>query len=89
MRVGKPTVAANEATVKNGALAGVVKLPGEQGELAAEMMLKVIRGTPISDLPVIQNKRGKRILNADTLHTLGIMPKPHILQGVSIVKTAE
>ena len=86
---GKPTVAANEATVKNGALAGVVKLPSEQGELAAEMMLKVIQGTPISDLPVTQNKRGKRVLNADTLHALGITPKPHILKGVSVVKTAE
>ncbi len=86
---GKPTVASNDATVKMGAMAGVIKLPGEQGELAAEMVLKAIQGTPISDLPVTKNARGRRILNVDTLKALGIKPKSHVLKGVEIVKTAE
>jgi len=87
---GKPLFSANMATVKiDGVLCAVIKLAEEQAELAAGMMLKVLDGTPISDLPVTKNKKGKRVLNVTTLKASGIKPKSHILQGVEFIKPAK
>jgi len=88
---GKPVFCANRNTVENGgALCAVLKLPDEQGELAAEMMRQVlVEGTPIAALPVTCNKRGKRVLNVSVMKRLGIKPKPHVLKGVEFVESGK
>ncbi len=84
---GKPTFCSNDKTVKAGALCAVAKLPSEQGSLAAQMLMKALTGTPVSEIPVTQNKRGKAIINVTTMKALGIKPQPKVLIGVELVKT--
>lgn len=83
----KPFIGANSYHVKLGALSAVVKTGNEQGELAAELLLKAMQGTPVSKLPVTKNYRGRRIINVNALTRHGIQPRPIDLRGVSLVKT--
>ena len=84
---GKPTVGNNRYHVKNGLLCAVIKMGQEQGETAASMLLQAMQGAPISQLPIVQNIKGKRLLNVDTMKALGIKPKPHVLQGIELILT--
>ncbi|GAK56169.1 ABC-type uncharacterized transport system periplasmic component-like protein [Candidatus Vecturithrix granuli] len=86
---GKPTAGNNAYHVKNGLLCAVIKMGQEQGETAANMLLQAMRGTPISQLPITKNTRGKRLLNVDTMKALDIKPKPHILKGIELITTSE
>jgi len=86
---GKPTAGANLYHVKNGILCAVVKSGQEQGEVASAMLLQAMRGTPVAQLPITRNKRGKRLLNVTTMKALGIKPKPNVLQGVEFINTTE
>lgn len=64
-------------------LLNMSKLPTEQGEWAARSALKILSGTPVSGLPVEQNKKGRLILN------LGLAEKLNIVFPPSVLKTAE
>lgn len=83
----KPIIGANQYHVKQGALCAVTKTGQEQGETAAKMLLKAMRGTPVFEIPVTRNYKGKRIMNVTTMKTLGIKPRPIALLGVKLVKT--
>lgn len=82
-----PIIGANQYHVEDGAFCAVVKTGEEQGETAASMLLKALQGTPVSDLPVTRNYKGKRIINVTTMRSLGIQPKPRSLIGVKLVTT--
>lgn len=82
-----PVLGANPYHVEEGALCAVVKTGQEQGSLAAEQLLKALRGTPVSRIPVARNFRGRLMINIDTLDRMGIRPKPIVLQGAELVKT--
>lgn len=82
-----PVIGANPYHVEQGAVCAVVKTGQEQGELAAEQLLKALNGTPVSQIPIAHNYRGKRIINVDALSKLGITPRPNTLQGAMLVKT--
>lgn len=82
-----PFIGANTYHVEQGAFCAVVKTGYEQGELAAEMLMKALRGTPVSELAVTRNYRGKRIINVDAMKKHGIKPRPIDLRGVNLVKT--
>jgi len=86
---GKPLIGANRYHLEQGALCAVIKLGQEQGKTSAEMLLKAMQGTPVSQLPVVKNHKGKRILNVTVLKALGIKPDLTIVQGSEIVKTKE
>ena len=86
---GKPAFSAWKGLVHIGVLCTVIERGQEQGALAAEMLLKVMEETPISDLPVTRSKKGKRVLNVTTMKSLNITPKPIILKGIEIVQTAQ
>lgn len=88
-RFGKPTFCSNTKIVSYGVLCAVVKLGKEQGELAAEMLMKAMTGTPVSQLPVIKNTLGKRMLNITVMKELGIKPRPEVLRNTEFVKTEE
>jgi len=85
----KPTIGDEDYTVKFGALCTVVRTGQEQGETAAAMLVKAMTGTPVSDIPVTSNHKGKRVINATVIKDLGITPRPEILRGAEIVRTGE
>lgn len=83
----KPTIGSNRYTVKYAALCAVVKTGQEQGSSAAKMLLEAMQGTPVSRIPIITNKYGKRIINVTVMKKMGITPRPIILQGAELVRT--
>ncbi len=86
---GKPTFTIWAQVVPYGVLCAIADRGQEQGEVSAHMLLQAMGGTPISELPITQNKKGKRILNVTVMEELGIKPKPLTLRGVELVKNAE
>jgi len=72
--------------VDYGALSGVVKSGFEQGEKAARMLLQVLLGTPLEELPVQRNYRGIRRINVTTLKQLELVPDPMFLRGAELVR---
>jgi ABC-type uncharacterized transport system substrate-binding protein len=85
----KPIIAGNEYHVEQGALCAVVKTGEEQGRTAAEMLLKAMQGTPVSEIPITKNYRGKRVINVTVMERFGIKPKPIVLLGAKLVRTEE
>jgi len=83
----KPIIGANRYHVEQGALCAVVKTGQEQGETAAAMLLKAMRGTPVEQLAVTRNYIGRRIINVNALEAFGITPKPVVLRGATLVRT--
>lgn len=83
----KPIISGNNYSIKYGMLCGVVKTGQEQGAVAAEMLLKAMEGTPVSEIPITRNHRGKAIINVTVMKAFGIKPKPFILRGIELVKT--
>lgn len=51
---GKAAIADDAFRVKHGALCAVVKTGQEQGHTAAEMLLKAMSGTPVSQIPIVK-----------------------------------
>ncbi|HAO21668.1 MAG TPA: ABC transporter substrate-binding protein [Desulfobacteraceae bacterium] len=86
---GKPVLTANAYMMRFGALCAVVKTGNEQGETSANMLLKAMNGTPVSQIPITKNYQGKRMINVTALKALGITPKPAALKGAELVKTEE
>lgn len=84
-----PIVGANRYHVDQGALTAVVKTGQEQGRRAAEMLLRAMRGTPVSNIPIMQNNRGRRVINVGTMKKLGMKPRPIDLRGALLVQTQD
>ncbi|MCB1759781.1 MAG: ABC transporter substrate-binding protein [Gammaproteobacteria bacterium] len=84
---GKPIISGNNYSIPYGMLCGVVKTGQEQGSLAAEMLLKAMQGTPLSELPVTRNRKGKSVINVTVMKAFGIKPKPIVLRGTELVRT--
>jgi ABC-type uncharacterized transport system substrate-binding protein len=83
----KPIISGNNYSIRYGMLCGVVKTGQEQGVVAAEMLLKAMQGTPVSEIPITRNRRGKSIINVTVMKAFGIKPKPIILRGTELVRT--
>jgi len=83
----KPVIGANQYHVEQGALCSVIKSGQEQGETAAEMLLRAMQGTPVSEIPITRNYKGKRVINVTTMKSLGITPRPIVLLGAELLKT--
>jgi len=84
---GKAVVGTEEQVVKAGALCSMLRTGQEQGRTSAEMLLKAMNGTPISQIPITRNYQGKRIINVTVIKELGIKLRPVVLQGAELVKT--
>ena len=85
----KPTIGLIFNRIKYGALCGIIKTGQEQGRLASEMLLRAMKGTQVSQLPITYNKEGKAVINLTTMRALGIKPSIVALQKVKLVKTEE
>jgi ABC-type uncharacterized transport system substrate-binding protein len=83
-RFDKAILGAIPDHVKYGALLTVASSGLEQGNLAAEMMVACLEGTPAKDLPMRRNRQGRRIVNLQTMRRLGIRPMPAALVGATI-----
>jgi len=83
----KPILAGNQYQVEQGATSAVVKTGQEQGEGAARQLLQAMRGTPVADIPLVRNYRGRRVINVNELERHGIVPRPIVLRGATLVRT--
>lgn len=82
-RFGKMTIGILPDHVKYGALLTVANSGVEQGDLAAEMLLKCLQGTPVKALPITRNRKGQRMINLKMMRALGIQPAPATLVGAT------
>lgn len=83
---GGPILAGNRYQVEQGAWAAVVKTGQEQGEVSAEMLLKAMRGTPVSKIPVVSNVRGQRVINVTAVEAHKLVLRPTLLRGATLVR---
>ncbi len=81
-----PILGGNRYLVEQGAWAAVVKTGQEQGETSAEMLLQAMRGRPVAEMPIQSNTRGQRVINLTALESHGIVPRPIILKGATLVR---
>lgn len=88
-RVRKPVIGANQYHVEQGALCAVVKTGQEQGTTAAEMLHKAMLGTPVEQIPITQNFKGKRVINVSTMKALNLQVRPIVLLGATLIKSSE
>jgi putative ABC transport system substrate-binding protein len=61
-----PVVGATDAAAQDGVLFSVVTSEGVWGKQMADMVVKIINGTPVSDIPMETVKKGKLLINAKT-----------------------
>jgi len=67
----------------------LAKQADEQGEWAAQTALRILDGTPPSDIPLVENQRGFLYVNLDIAGKLGIVFPPATLRNAIIVESAE
>ena len=68
---------------------GCFNAPREQGELAARHVKAILSGARPEALPLLQNQRGKRVVNVTTMRELELRPRPIDLLGVDLVRSRE
>jgi len=66
------------------ALITLAKSAEEQGEWSAETALSILDGTPVSDIPMVENKKGELILNLDIAEQLGVVFSPSLLRNAEV-----
>jgi len=86
---GKPLIGANNSHVEYGALCAVAKTGHEQGDGAANKLMKAMQGTSVSKIPITRNYKGKRVINVTVMKMFGINPNPTALLGATLVRTKE
>lgn len=62
----------------------VGKSAAEQGEWAAEAALSILDGTPVSDIPLVENKESSLILNLNLADKLGVVFTPSMLRYAEV-----
>ena len=86
LKFGKTTIGSTLSDVQDGTLCAVIQSGKEQGQTAAEMLLKAMGGTPIADIPITRNKFGRRIINVDVMNALKIEPRPVVIRNAELVR---
>jgi ABC-type uncharacterized transport system substrate-binding protein len=80
-----PTMGYVAFGVEDGLMLGVAESGEEQGEKAAHYAVEILRGTPISSLPVRKANRGTAMFNVRTAARLGIALPEDVRAGVQLV----
>ena len=88
-KFGKTTIGSTLSDVQDGTLCAVIQSGKEQGQTAAEMLLKAMGGTPVADIPITRNKFGRRIINVDVMNALKIEPRPVVIRNAELVRNQE
>lgn len=81
-----PILGGNRYQVEQGAWAAVVKTGQEQGEASAEMLLRAMAGTPVAKIPVVRNSKGQRVINVTAIEAHGVVLRPIVLRGATLVR---
>lgn len=85
----KPIICGISSIVRYNCLCSVTESAVEQGTTAAKLILQVISGTPVSEIPVTRNYTGLKLINITEMKNLGIKPRPVILHGAKLVTTED
>ena len=88
-RYGNPIIGANQYHVELGALCAVIKTGEEQGRTAASMLQQAMQGTPVDQIPIVQNFQGQRVINVTKLKELELQVRPIVLLGSKLIRSAE
>ena len=80
-----PVVAANEEAVKDGALFAIVTSEEIWGKQVGDLVMKVLNGTPVSEIPMETVTKGKLLINAKTAMEKKIMIPYEILNSADQV----
>ena len=67
-----PVIAATERDTRAGALFSIVTSEKQIGWQAGQMAVKILNGTPVSDIPMEASEKGKLLINAATVEKLGV-----------------
>lgn len=67
-------------------LIGFTKVPEEQGEWSAQTALRILNGTPPSDIPQVTNKKGRLYVNLKLADKLGVVISPELLKNAIIIR---
>jgi ABC-type uncharacterized transport system substrate-binding protein len=86
---GKPTFSGISHELRFGVLCSVMKTGQEQGATAGRMLIKAMRGKPVSEIPMTVNREGKRVLNVSEMRRIGVKPRPIVLRGVELITSEE
>jgi ABC-type uncharacterized transport system substrate-binding protein len=68
------------------ALLGLTLMAEEHGVWAAETALKILGGTPASEIPIVTNKQGHLLLNLRLAEKLNVAFKPGMLKLAEIIR---
>ncbi|RLC16817.1 MAG: ABC transporter substrate-binding protein [Deltaproteobacteria bacterium] len=83
----KPSITDISKDIKYGIFCSIAVTGQEQGGTSAKMLMKAMQGTPVSQIPITRNYKGKPMINVTTMRALGIKPKPGILHTAELVTT--
>lgn len=84
-----PTIGSSSWEIKAGILCGVIKSNTEQGSIAASLLQKIWAGTPVAELPLLQNRNGRRLVNLTTLKKLALTLSPEVVLGTELLTTGK
>ena len=85
----KVPTAAYDEFMQSTALVTLSTIPEEQGQWAAEQALNILDGVSPTDIPIVQNRKAKRILNMRIARLLGITFPLDILESSHLVSGAK
>jgi ABC-type uncharacterized transport system substrate-binding protein len=81
----KPLICGQASSVRYGCLCTVVESGVEQGSTGTKMLLQILSGTPLRQVPITRNYTGFKVINASVVKKLGLTPKPVLLRGAKLV----
>ncbi|MCV6639346.1 ABC transporter substrate binding protein [Candidatus Albibeggiatoa sp. nov. NOAA] len=64
---------------------GLVNIPQEQGEWAAQAALKILAGQSPSEIPIEQNKKGQLMINLKISNSMGLIFHSAILKNAEVI----
>ena len=67
-----PVIAAAEKDAEAGAVFAVVASERQNGYQAGKMALKILDGTPVSEIPMEESTKGNLLINAKTVEKMGV-----------------
>lgn len=70
--------------IMQSSLLGLTKIPEEQGEWSAKATLDILNGASPSEIPVVNNKKGKLIVNLRIAEKLDLVLKSDVLRNAEI-----
>ena len=62
----------------------LAKSAEEQGEWSAQAALRILDGTPVSEIPIAENRKGVLILNLDIAEQLEVVFSPSVLRNAEV-----